>query len=490
MTWGTYPLQFGSKLEIDWAGGNWVDESANLISASGRMQLMPLWQTVQGSAPQVWTATFELSNQSDRYSWFNSSSPIYANISSDAGYRKEIRFYVHDENPNNTTQIFAGRIDNMSIVSTAKDRIRITAVDYMADLLQDKRNTAMYTDQTTDAWITVLKDLGSVALIDLDAGLKTIPYAWLDQENLASEMQKAAAAEGGLLFFSRTGYLTFLNAVSQATVATYTTSQHTFTVSVLKDLEVRFEWKNVYNGVNVEASPRAPGAAYVVYSLPEAFTLMPSEVRLMIARYRKPTTAITTPVANTDFFITDGSGSDLTGSVTVSLANYAQRSEITFTNNASTTAIVRKFDITGIPLIGRPSEEVLEQTTDGILGDPAGAGITKTFPVKGNEYIQKRAQAAFVAEILAPRLKNGLTTYRIRDYPAHPTFVPGWRMTVVEADSGVNREAFITGISWRVDAKRYRADYDLIDATGWFSHSDYFEIGVSTLGSPSDKVFF
>lgn len=493
--WSDATRRIDGKLEVKWDGASWTDESGNLIAASGVQSMIPIWQSFGSGAVQTpWTATFEMHNLDNRYSAYNASGALYSYIQTNKGHGIPIRFSMGLWNGASFdyTRVFTGYIDDLMVLSTARDRATIKAVDNTHPFLQQKASTTMSQDQRTDQWLSTLATAAGVTSADLDTGLYTIPYCWLDDENIWTEMNKAAHAEGGWVYFDQFGTLTFKNAEAWIVDAAHATSQNTFAVSRFKDLALPFEWKNTYNEVVVVYSPRVAIATDTIYQLPEAFALLPGESRVVTARYTRPALSVNTPVANTDYFIITAAGDDISGSVSVVVSANAQRANITFTNNSTTTvAIVSSFQLTGIPVVGAPVQQEKLQATDADIGDPTGSGPVKTFRLENNEYIQTRVQAAFLAEMLRDRLKVGRQTYMVSGYPADPELIPGFRVTVAETDSGVNNDGFIRSINWRYGGGAYRATYEIIDASGWFPFSNYFQLGSSLLAiSGSDKAYY
>lgn len=495
--WTDASRKIDGKLEVQWDGVSWTDESSRLIAASGVQSMIPIWQSFGSAAVQApWTATFEMRNASDRYSPFNSSSPIYSSVQTNHGHGIAIRFSMGLWNGSSFdyTRVFTGYIDDMTVISTARDRATFKCIDNVQPFLQQKHSTSMATDQRVDQWLGTLATAAGVTSTDFDSGLFRIPYLWLDDENIWTEMNKAAHSEGGWIYFDQNGTLTFRNAEAWIVDSVYTSNQHSFIVNRFKDLSLPFEWRNTYNEIVVVYSPRVAIATDTIYQLPEAMALLPGEARTITARFTRPAASVNTPVANTDYTIITAAGDDISGSVSVAVTAYAQRAEIAFTNNSTTTvAIVSSFQLTGTPIVGAPVQQEKLQATDADIGDPTGSGPVKTYRLENNEYIQSRVQAAFLAEMLRDRLKVGRQTYMVNGYPAIPTLIPGHRVTVIESGSGlsVTNIGFIRTINWRYGGGSYRASYEIIDATGWFPFGDYFQLGSSLLGvSGTDKAYY
>lgn len=494
--WTDATRYIDGRLECNWNkdGSTWTDESSRLLSASGQMQTLELWQMAGGTAVQPsWTANFAMRNASDRYSSTNTSSPIYANISGNQGHGIPIRFSMGlDDGGFSYTRIFTGYIDDISIGSTRNDRATFLCFDNSHPLMQDKVTTTMYQGQRVDQWLTQLRtEVNGSYSTSFDDGLTVYPYCWADSENAWSEMCQAVFAEAGVLYFALDGTLTFENAETWAKDSRHSSSQHTFSVSRIQDIMLDFDWRTVYNEVIVEYSPRVQAGAVELYSLSERATVQPGQTETFDARLRYPGTVISTPVANEDYHIITATGTDLTGDMTVSLTKSAQQVTISIENtHAFRTAIVHDFRLVGLPLIGFPALQETLQATDSDIGDPTSA-TAKTFRVRDNPYVQTKEQAKLLVNILRDRLKVGRLSYPIREANAIPDLIPGDRVTVAETDSEISDDGFIKSINWKYSGGAYKADYNIVSATNWFPHSDYFVLGTSTLADAgSDKAFY
>jgi hypothetical protein len=158
------------KLEINWNGdgATFVDETSvnddHLISEKvDEVGNKPwIWQT-----QKEFTAEFTLKSPTARYSYYNASSPIYANISANQGYGLEVHFSVGIWDATGAKydyiRQFTGFIYYISF-GTAKNTYVINCIDKALFLKQNKGSTVMYLDQRVDQWLTVMcgADLGNI----------------------------------------------------------------------------------------------------------------------------------------------------------------------------------------------------------------------------------------------------------------------------------------------------------------------------------------
>jgi len=478
-----------AKLEVQWDGTNWTDETSRLMSANGRAGVPFLWEN-KARAFTPGQATFTVRSPSDRFSPYNSGSPIYAYIKDNGGYGIPIRFSAAVKDGADVFQwerVFTGFVDNIELTSIKYNRTRIKAIDGSHPYLQTKKSTATIENYTASEWIAYLAALVGITGASIDAGLTDIPFCWLDNENVINEMQQVAQVDGGVVFFDRDGVLTFRGAESFLERAEYTTSQHTFTVSNMRETKAAWNWENVYNAVIVPYTPRGLGSTGTeIYTLTRPFSINAGASKTIAARHKYPAQSVDGTISST---ILTGAGDDISADVAITVTNYAQFSELLITNNhAYQTANVLKLSISGTPILGRKSEQVESTATSLVIGDPATT--KKSFPIASNPYLQTRAQATILADMLIGRLVALRGKYKV-DAPALPAIEPLHRVTLVDSGSMINRAALLSDISWAFNKGDFSAQYGMIDASGWYPSADtpcYLKIGTDTTGS--GKVLF
>ena len=480
--WTDAVRKIAGKLEVQWNGSDWVDESAYLMDAQGDTSIQQIWQLMGGTGvnpPN--TAQFTLAWADGRFSPFNEDSLIYDYISGNQGYGIATRFSVGLWGGSSYayTTVFTGVIDSLQISAGKNRQAVIRAVDQSAALSQNRISTPLTIETTVGGYISALATLGGVTSTDVDPGLYVVPWAWLDDEAIWTEMCLLAQADGGVIRFDRSGVLTFANAEAWVGVS----PAHTFTVSLMKDLSFTGSWQNVYNRVTAVYADRVAVTSDTLFSLRDGVLITPGEAHTFTAQHKPAYSTLSYEAT-----ITDAMGEDLSASVSVVTTGYAGRTEVTITNNHSTAAaLISSFTLSGQYLSGDDDHDMTMDAEDSIIGAPS-AGEIKAFRCAGNPYIQTQAQAAFLAEILRDRLKAMRAIYSVTA-PGIPTLEPGNAVTVVEAESGVNCPGFINAVTWTYANGTYNATYRVVDATGWYIESGYFEIGLSLLAG-SAALFY
>ncbi len=481
--WTDGVRKIAAKLEVQWSGTTWTDESAYLISAQGGSPVVqPVWVTTGAVSVSPGQVTLTMMAADGRYSPFNSGGPLYSSISPTHGYGTRLRLSVGLWGGSSYTDeyIFTGRIDAMMTANAATGQVTIRAMDDSAWLQQARQSEPLTRDRDAGAYISQIALAAGITATDIDPGLCLIPDLWLDDEAAFNEMCLLGQAEAGYVMLTRAGTLVFENAETWATK----TSAHSFTVGAFKTLSFTSSWQSIYNRVVVGYADRALVASDDIFSLRKAQVISPGESVTIVAQHKPVYGSITYSVTVTDY-----SGTNMTSSVTATVtATGAQRTTVTFANsNTYYAAVVSVFTLRAMTLSGDDDHEVTRDAAGSALGDPA-TGTVKALRLNGNPYLQTEFQAAMLADMLRDRLQYPRAVFTVNS-PGIPTLEPSNLVTLVEAETGINRTAFITGITWTLANGAYNAAYQLIDAADWYPAGTWFAFGSSTLNG-THKLFY
>lgn len=484
MTWTSATRKIAAKLEIQWNGTTWVDETAFLISAQGSTPtIQPVWVTTGAISATPAQLTLTMQGADGRYSPFATGGPYYAYLSPTHGYGLRLRFSVGYDDAGfgiyTYEYVFTGRIDAIMTTNATSNQVTIRAMDDSAWLQQYRLSTTLDQEMDCGAYISQLATVAGITSTDLDPGLCVIPNLWLDDEAVFNEMCLLGQAEAGYVMFTRTGVLVFENAETWAAK----TSAHTFTVAGFKTLSFTSSWQSIYNRVVVSYADRALVASDEIFSLRAAQVILPGDSVTIVAQHKPVYGSISYTITVTDY-----SGVDMTSDITVTTTPYAQRTDITLANGDTTkAAVVSTFTLSAMSLSGDDDHEVTRDAPGSALGDPA-TGTVKALRLAGNPYIQTEFQAAMLADMLRDRLQYPRATFNITA-PGIPTLEPGNRVTLAEAESGVSLDGFITGVSWTYSNGAYNATYQVIDGSDWYPAGTWFAFSSSTLGG-THKLFY
>lgn len=478
----------------DWATQS-VNESARLIDVSWDRRFNLSDDLSLGQAP-VAQMRFTLSNFDQRYSPFNNTGPLYANLSSDATtasgisvryskmWQVPVRLrmgFVDSVAGAQYLTVFSGLIDRPDeAYGVGGDRLSIMALDRAGSLLDNRQSSGIYPgfpdedgDIAPDAYLRILLGKGGIETGALDYGLTVIPYAWLDDEALWSEIQAVAASDSGYAFFDELGVFQFKNATWWAIAPGSTVSQATFNPAHFTNLEPIINHANIATGAIAEYQPRSHGGEQVVWRSSSTLVLPPG-VTIIEAKFSYPVTLLLDAVCPTDWLPVSGGGIDMSDLVELSyLEPRAQRVQLYFSNNGASTVYVSNMRLRGYVLIGGPQELVQVDATEPLVP-------IKRHRLAGNSYMQTWQQANIAARLAANRLRYPRLTYRVIG-PAMPWLQLGDRVTIDAPEPlTASRDAIITGLAfkWQADGP-WLMTVDAVDMGGLFEHGNYHVVGAT-----------
>lgn len=471
-----------------------TNETARVLEVSWSRQLDFDGPLTTGKGPAA-ELTVTLSNYDQRFSPFNESGAHYSKLSDDAIlpdgtiiryprlYMTPVR--LRSGFGSDLLSSFYGYIDDPGEnYGVAGDNVTLRCLDRASALIQEKRSTILKENQRTDDWLCYMVENLSQGVIridrtNVDSGLFLVPYAWLDDENVWSEVNAAAGSEAGYAFFDEAGAFCFRNAAWWATYSDSIASQFTFTTARFADLRPRYDWRNVATGAVIEYQSRTPGGEQVVWRSNDTIIIPPGGTTVE-AKYEYPVEQIYPPRLRVDWLPVGGGGMpmDVPGDVGCTLEEtYAQRCTVTFTNTTHETAFVRDMQLRGRAIVGGPSEEIERDVAVPLV--PAN----KTRP-PSNPYVQTPAQASLLADFLVDRMQYPRLTYTLSGVPAIPWLQLGDRVTITASEPiTTSRDAIITKLSFRfVPQSGFSMDVECIDAAGLFLYGGYMVIGTGELG--------
>lgn len=490
------PRLIKPRLWIEWDNNyRYVNETPYLISAVGSMRLAAPESSVSSPRGIVDECTLILDNKTGRYSPLNTSSPLYDVIQGGRAYHADMYLEVSIDGGATYHRIFTGviKIPEESGATYREGAIaRIDCRSRDETLLSKRLSTTR--EQMVEAHEQFYTEsdlmrewLHMAALTEghdfvLDPGLWVIPWAWLDDESPLEEIWQLASACGGRFYCDPDGVFRYENAQHWLT-APHTTSQAFYGIDSFEQSNPRFDDRELYKAVTVEIAERVEAEPETIWQADEVIVVPPDSSRTIIAKLRQPATAITEVNYNA---VTAGA-KPINNAVSVAVVPYAARCEITITNSNDTyAAYVTTLNLYGRSLDGRPGGEETRESSDSFWNKRQG----RTKALRGNVYIQSRAQAAMLAEFLRDRYQLPRLFFFLRGVPGNPARRLGDRITVSDASvMNSSRHVFITEIRWRLDDKGFVQDIGCIDAVGLFPDQHYFTLGSSELGG-SHALFY
>lgn len=258
---------------------------------------------------------------------------------------------------------FAGIFTKQPNVDMRRREVRIQAADYI-DFFKNRflDNEVMFTGQRTDqVYEDLLVSLGlSTAQYDLDMGINTIPFGIFPRgTSFAHIFHQLAEAENGNFYQDESGIFRFENRQHWDSSPHNTVSRIVLTGQVI-EAETPSE-DHIINVVEINANVRNKQPEQVIFNLNafDSIYLAANEVTEVFVNFEDPILAMITPSegGQDSFFIAntadDGSGTDMTSSVSiVRVDQFAEAAKLHIRNSSTTTNVY----ITSLVISGRPAK--------------------------------------------------------------------------------------------------------------------------------------
>lgn len=485
----------GARLWVDWDfDGTYTNETAYLVDASGDMRLTPPGAGQFNASGIISQMRLTLHNPSGRFSPQRTDGALYTYIRDGKSYHAPVYLEVTIDGGSSYDRVFTGVLKLPQETTLSRDRT--PAVTFDARSLEERylqqrasvyqstfagQHAAGYTESDyIDAWLQA----AGVASGDItaDSGLFVVPWAWLDDESAIEECWRIAAACGGRLYADPDGDFRYENMAHWQTATRSTTTQLAITRGGMDSFELRLDDPDLYNVVTVEASPRAPGGADVIWEPDDLPLVAPGATVTITARFDAAAAAI----AGIDFEAADDGGNSQTANVTVTPTYYAQRADLVVVNSSNVRVRLYPLRIIGQALVGGPEiEERRTSADDGAnqaFFDDRG---DRTLSVRGNAYMQTRAHAATVAQALLDRCEYPRLTAICGGCPGDPALRLGDRVTVTDAPTMSGTfTGYVTAIAWTMDGDGFRQNLEVLQASQLFPNDgNYFVLGTHTFSS-------
>lgn len=234
--------------------------------------------------------------------------------------------------------------------------VKIACIDYIQYLNEYPLESSIYTNQRSDQIIQdiLVNQLGfGTSQYSLDEGLNTIGFAWFSKGTMAgAAIKKICEAEEAVFYQDEVGILRFEN-------------RRKFSLSPFNkdvwdiDPDDIVLWEGqqntkIINRCTVKAKPRTVQASTEIWRNGIEESLVIGQSKEIWAQFLDPVTAITNPVATTDYLAYTGAGGtglDVTANVTVTTTLFTTSVKITITNNYAGTVYIPFIRIRGTSAI-------------------------------------------------------------------------------------------------------------------------------------------
>ena len=485
-------------LAVDWNGNDAFDGGVEDILAYV-LNTQPLMVTSYGrnypsqligksNASQL---TCRLDNSDERFSSFNTLSPLYPNVDRGRRVRLQATFLGV------TYTIWYGRLEDIIPVTEAGvETATLTAFGVLATINKEATLVAIQTAILTGAAATEVLDKITWPAGDraIDAGQTTMTYWWsgAERRNALDILRDIENTDGGFTRETRDGKFAFEDRYHRLT-APHTTSQATWTDAPggalrYADIQQQAPRRELYNILQASVTQ------YTVQGLAALWTqhetdapatrplLQPGESREWWAEYpnnESPTNAVAvtawpTPVAPTDFTAnaaSDGSGANLTANISVAVSKFDKAMKITLTNNGAVAAYITLLQARGTALWsqGATSVKAEDAASKTAYGDreyvlPA-SGIPTTSEAQDrlNAELSIRKDPLRVLSVLMEGNSDAqIVEMLTRDVSD--------RVTIVATGSAgleINEDFFVESIEYRIQTGIFQAVCQCSPASGY-----------------------
>ena len=434
-------------------------------------------------------ADITLDNHDDLFTPTNASGRYYGHL----GNGRPVRLYIGFKDTEKI-QVFVGITEGMPVIDEKAKTVRFHCIDFLRKLQETELNeTVILTDSRTDQGIsTVLQAAGLVtSQFNLDTGSVVIPFIYFPKgTKVGTAIRELTEAELGATYMDENGIIRFENRTNWNSKS----QSYQFTPRNTLDISTP-DASRVINLVEVFSNTRAVEVLQPVFTngdnalkfTDDTTVIGAGETKEAFVNFKDdegdlPVTNITDPVASvrndsgyTANTVADGSGEDVSASVSISaISKFSTAMKMSFTNNSSKTAIITRLEIWGEPARIQQKIYVLEKDT---------ASITEyeEQPVKiENDYIQDEAAATSIAKlILADRAE--LDDERTLVAKGVPQLQVGDFVRYVDRTG--NNTYYVKRISGILSPDGLKQTIVITKRT----INQYFRIGISTIGG-SDPI--
>jgi len=505
-------------LEVDW------DNDGNFLNANSDVTddvLMLDWSRGRDSASQLTGRSIagelqaQMKNENDLYNSFNSDSDLSGKILPGLAVRLQVSSvspafdYTFPITFPEAEPAWRGYLDSVSpsYLRVGGKELVLRATGPMARIAaRETAEVATSTSIRTGAAITlVINDADSTIPTDIDTGETTMTRWWTSGQPALDAIRDIEESEVGYVGESPDGEIVFesrqhrLNAPHITSQGTFSdAADATLTYGSIEQIDPIAE---LYNTMNASVQLYTVDSLAVLWTLAESGANSPPLVvgasKTFVAKYptagsasnAKHVNAWTTTAATTDMLANaaaDGTGTNLTSDIGISVAKYSESMNITLTNNSTTDAFITKLQARGTPVTADDPLKIVEEdsTSQTSFGK-------RTFPLTG-PFIPDEQEArdlmAFLLSIHKDPMRTMVITWDGNKDSTHSTKARTLdisdRITITasnRAGLGVNDDFFIEYMRHSMDAEgRYAVMYECSEAT---AYGGFWVLDVGRLGS-------
>lgn len=344
--------------EVDWDNDgifNGENEGLNLYSISveaGRQFFVQSGgQGFEPVAPSK--GTFLLRNFDGRYDPFNLGGPLAGMIQPG----RKCRVRVQNEADGSRQDVLVGRLTDIRPIYGEVDSVKVDVVNAVDDLKRTIRTTVRQSIRYDAAVQACLDAFGWTDGTNIDTTVsEAMEYWWASGKSAFAEIQSITDAALGMFCIGEDGKAVYKSRISGETPLMTITDE-----DILDGYGVRtpMPWETIFNVIRVYARKRTLQTNVTLWQMTDVPLVPAGESREIWATFsingeEAVALSVTAPVSTTDYTgnsAQDGSGSNLTGNLVVTVTTFATSAKFVVQNNGATGAYITLLKLRGNAIV-------------------------------------------------------------------------------------------------------------------------------------------
>ena len=268
---------------------------------------------------------------------------------------------------------FAGAIQKIT-PNIKDDSVSVYCYDWVDALKDEKIVSTYYENLRTDQIIANLAGLCGIgaSMMNLEVGLLTIEFAWLQEGSVWTYINQVAEAEGGIVFFDEEGILNFYN---RDHFNTYSEPVYGFSFnSNITDLSFEISKEKVKNRIEVKAYPKKKLVSKTIYSITDAVQIDAGQTVEVWGQFNYgtettvPALNVTVPSIGSSIMansLANGTGTNQNANIQITSSSIFQESiKVNIKNTSGSTLYITTFNVVGDPIVIKSRIEVVKEDTN------------------------------------------------------------------------------------------------------------------------------
>lgn len=483
------------RLLCYWNGATSTDESAYFVSAKGAYEYFPPGESYQSAKQVIQQMELVLRNENRRFSPWYSGSVLYPYQDEAGAYHRKIVLQMRIDS-GAWENVFTGYVKEPQ---ESYDGAQISFKVWDAgEILRKRFSTPMLQDYIEhDLVIYYLQMAGLVDGVDfyspdyaegnfieptIQPSTRRIRYSWLDDEAIWDELVDVAQATGARMYIDASGLIHYEKGWNWINLGQ--DSYRTLSEDHYRSLGYGYSDKAFYDEFVVSYAERFAGDFQEeIWKQETPKMVLPGATEEVIARFSSPAVSVAAPVVNEDYYLLTLEGADATliSGVSINFQVYAQQAVITITNAATVPIFLWNAKFVGQSVSGSPAEQVKRTLT--------GKNYNRRLEVRGNYYVQQKAQADYIADFLEWWYGTAKPTVSVSKLRGDLANQIGARVKVRSRDATF--DGIIIRCGWNIAIADRTVVYtqDLMLVQNDFAGETYFVVGESQF-SQGHKLWF